>query len=73
MPPSAAVLSVEFKINLLAPATGDSIIARGRVIKPGRTISVCWGEVFALTGGEEKLVATMVGTMMTVEGRGLTD
>ena len=73
MPPGAAVLSVEFKINLLAPAAGDRVLAKGRVIRAGKTITVCWGEVFALGGVTERLVATMVGTMMTVEGRGLAD
>jgi uncharacterized protein (TIGR00369 family) len=73
MPPGAAVLSIEFKINMLAPAAGERVVARGRVLKPGRTISVCWGEVSAISNGEEKLVATMVATMMTVEGRGLAD
>ena len=73
MPPGAAVLSVEFKINMLAPAAGDRIVARGRVIRAGKTVTVCWGEVTAYEGESERLVATMVGTMMTVQGRGLTD
>ena len=73
MPAGAAVLSVEFKINLLAPAAGDRIVARGRVIRAGRTVTVCWGEVAACTGETERLVATMVGTMMSVRDRGLSD
>jgi uncharacterized protein (TIGR00369 family) len=73
MPADAAVLSIEFKINMLAPADGDRIIARGRVVKPGRTIVVCTADVHAERGGVEKLVATMTGTMMTVQGRGLSD
>jgi uncharacterized protein (TIGR00369 family) len=73
MPPGAAVLSVEFKINMLAPAAGDRMVARGRVIRAGKTVTVCWGEVVAHSTSGEKLVATMVATMMTVEGRGLTD
>jgi uncharacterized protein (TIGR00369 family) len=73
MPPGAAVLSVEFKINLLAPAAGDRVLARGRVIRAGKTVTVCWGEVHAIAGDKERLVATMVGTMMAVEGRGLAD
>jgi uncharacterized protein (TIGR00369 family) len=73
MPAGAAVLSIEFKINMLAPAAGDRVVARARVIRSGRTITVCWCEVMAVTGEQEKLVATMVGTMMTVEGRGLSD
>jgi uncharacterized protein (TIGR00369 family) len=73
MPVGAAVLSTEFKVNLLAPAAGDRIIARGRVIKAGRTLSVCMAEVSAVRGDEETLVATLVGTMMTVRDRGLVD
>lgn len=73
MPPAAAVLSVEFKINLLAPAVGDRVVASGRVIRAGRNVSVCWGEVTAYAGDAERLVATMVATMMTVRDSGLTD
>lgn len=73
MPIGAAVLSVEFKVNMLAPAAGTRFLARGRVIKPGRTITVVWGEVVSVDGDEEKLVTTMVGTMMRVEGRGIAD
>jgi acyl-coenzyme A thioesterase PaaI-like protein len=73
MPAGTAVLSVEFKINLLAPAAGDRIVARGRVIRAGKTVTVCWGGVTAYAGETERLVATMVGTMMTVRDRGLTD
>ena len=69
MPADAGVLSVEFKINLVAPARGDELIARGRVERPGRTLSTCRGEVMARTDGEEKLVAVMLATMMTVRGR----
>jgi len=71
MPADAAVLSIEFKLNLLAPAVGDRFIARGRVVRAGRTVTVCSGEGVAIGGGEEKLVATMTGTMMCVRGRGL--
>jgi uncharacterized protein (TIGR00369 family) len=71
MPPDAAVLSVEFKVNLLAPGRGERFVARGRVLKPGRTLHVCFGEVFALAGagGEERLIATMMATMMAVRDR----
>jgi uncharacterized protein (TIGR00369 family) len=69
MPADAGVLSVEFKINLVAPAAGDTMIARGRVTRPGRTLTVCAGEVWAATGGEETLVAALLGTMMAVRGR----
>ena len=73
MPAGAAVLSVEFKINMLAPAAGDSVVAQGRALRAGRTITVCRADVFAHSADGEKLVASMVGTMMTVEGRGLSD
>jgi uncharacterized protein (TIGR00369 family) len=73
MPPGAAVLSIEFKVNLLAPAAGDRIVARGRVIRAGKTITACWGDVMAYSGESEKVVATLVGTMMTVRDRGLSD
>ena len=71
MPPGAAVLSIEFKINMLEPARGSSIVARGRVVRAGRTISVCRADALALDEGRETLVATLTGTMMCVEGRGL--
>lgn len=69
MPPGSGVLTTEFKINLVAPATGDRIVARGRVLKAGRTLTVSQTEVFALSGGKEKLIALLTATMMTVEGR----
>ena len=69
MPADAGVLSIEFKVNLLAPAEGERIIARGRVVRAGRTISVCQGDAFAVRGGEERHVATMTGTMMAATGR----
>jgi len=69
MPPGADVVSVEFKLNLLAPALGDAFIARARVKKSGRTLSVVTADVFALRDGAERLIATMQGTMMAlVEG-----
>ncbi len=74
MPAEAAVLTVEFKVNLMAPGKGESIVARGRVLRAGRTLTTCAGDVFAIAGGEEKLVLTMLATMMTVKGRpGLAD
>jgi uncharacterized protein (TIGR00369 family) len=69
MPAEAAVLSVEYKLNLMAPAAGEAFVARGRVKKAGRTLTVCTADVFALRGGEERLVATMQATMMTVVDR----
>jgi uncharacterized protein (TIGR00369 family) len=74
MPPGAAVLTVEFKVNLMAPAAGRVFVARGRVLKAGRTLTTCAGDVFAVDGGEEKHVLAMLGTIMTLQNRsGLTD
>jgi len=64
----AEVLSVEFKLNLLSPAVGESLAARARVLRAGRNITVCAGDVYARAGGSEKLIATMLATMMTVRG-----
>jgi uncharacterized protein (TIGR00369 family) len=61
------VLSVEFKLNLLSPAAGREFVARARVLRAGRNVTVCAGDLFALEGGGgEKLVATMLATMMRV-------
>lgn len=69
-PADMAVLTVEYKINLVAPAVGSKLIARGRVVRPGRTITVCSGDVFALTeDANEKLVASMLATIMLLPGR----
>ena len=73
MPASAAVLSVEYKINFLSPAEGEKLIARGRVLKPGRALTVCYGEVHVKKDGKEKLIATMLATMMAREETGLSD
>jgi len=76
MPTGAGVVSVEFKLNLLEPARGEAIEARGRVLRAGRTIFACTAEAWALgaphpPGG--KLVAIFQGTMMCLEGRGVSD
>jgi uncharacterized protein (TIGR00369 family) len=73
MPASAAVLTAEYKVNFLSPAEGEKLVARGRVLKPGRTLTVCFGEVHAVKEGKEKLVATMLTTMIAREETGLTD
>jgi uncharacterized protein (TIGR00369 family) len=74
MPPGTAVLTAEFKVNLLAPGEGETVVARGRVLKAGRTLTVCAADVLAVRGGEEKLVVTMLATIMTVRDRpGLVD
>lgn len=73
MPESVAVLTAEYKANFLSPAEGEKLIAQGRVLKPGRTLTVCFGEVHAIRDGKEKLVATMLATMIAREGTGLAD
>jgi uncharacterized protein (TIGR00369 family) len=69
MPADAGVLSIEFKVNLLAPARGERVIARGRVVRAGRTISVCTADAFAIQDGAERHVSTMTATLMAVMGR----
>ena len=69
MPADSSVVSIEFKINLLAPARGEHFLARAEVRRPGRTITVCTADTFALEDGAERLVATMQATMMRVSGR----
>ncbi|MDH7795754.1 uncharacterized protein (TIGR00369 family) [Beijerinckia sp. GAS462] len=69
MPVGVGVLTTEFKINLVAPAAGDRIVARGRVIKAGRTLTLAQTEVFAEAAGKEKLVALLTATLMAIEGR----
>lgn len=70
MPEGAGVLSIEFKVNLLAPGKGERFLFRGSVTKPGRTIVVADGQAYAFAAdGEAKLIATMTGTMMVVVGR----
>lgn len=69
MPEGAGVLTIEFKINLLAPAKGQRFRMVGQVIKPGRTVTVTEGRAYAIDGGTEKLIATMGATLMTITGR----
>jgi uncharacterized protein (TIGR00369 family) len=66
MPVEARVLTIEFKINLLAPAAGDAFRAVGKVRKPGRSVFVAEAELYASSNGSDKLVATMVGTLMAM-------
>ncbi len=67
--PDDGVLTVEFKLNLMSPADGEMLIARGEVIKPGRTLTVTKGEVFVRKDGETKLCALMQQTLMRIVGR----
>jgi uncharacterized protein (TIGR00369 family) len=66
----ADVLTVEFKVNLLEPAAGDRFLARGRVVRAGRTLTVCRGEAVAFAGADERHLATMTATVMAVVPRG---
>lgn len=74
MPPDRGVLTVEFKINFLAPAAGERIVARGKVVKAGRTLTLTQTDVFAENNGQERLIALLTATVMAVEGRdGIAD
>ena len=64
MPAGAAVLSVEFKVNLLRPAAGEMFTAEARVVKAGKTLTVTSCDVYRCVAGETKLVATMLATMI---------
>jgi uncharacterized protein (TIGR00369 family) len=68
-PPETDVLAVEFKINLLEPARGERFVARGRVLRPGRTITACQAEVYAMAESGETLIAVMLSTIIE-RGRG---
>ena len=74
MPRDAAVLTTEFKINLLAPAKGERLRAIGRVVRSGKKLVITLGEVFAEEGGARKQIAMITATMMVVDtGTGLRD
>ena len=69
MPADSSVLTVEYKINLLAPGDGELLIARGRVLKAGRTLVVTRIDAIAVKGGRETLCATLLQTLMTMHGK----
>jgi uncharacterized protein (TIGR00369 family) len=69
MPEGSAVLTVEFKVNLLAPGKGERFEAEGRVIKAGRTLVVTQGEVTAISGGQRSTIALMTATLMRLEAK----
>jgi uncharacterized protein (TIGR00369 family) len=70
MPAGSDILTVEFKTNLLAPASGTRFIFRAEVIKPGRTLTISEARAYALRDGSEHLIATMTGTLMAIARRG---
>lgn len=67
MPPDSNVLTVEYKMNIVAPGKGERLIARGQVIRPGRTLTVTRADVFAVDAGAENLCATMLQTLMRLD------
>jgi uncharacterized protein (TIGR00369 family) len=69
MPEDSSVLTVEYKMNLLAPGDGELLIARGHVLKSGRTLVVSRVDVVVVKGGRETLCATLLETLMTMHGR----
>jgi uncharacterized protein (TIGR00369 family) len=69
MPADAGILTIEYKINLVAPGKGQLFRMEGQVVKPGRTITLVEGRAFAIDEGKEKLIATMTATEMTITGR----
>lgn len=70
VPEGDSVLTVEFKMNMLAPADGEQLIARGEVVRAGRTLIVTKAEVFAVKDGKEALCALMQQTIMVMHGKG---
>ena len=73
MPSGAAVLTAEYKVNLLSPAAGELFVARGKVMKAGKTLIVSRADAFAIQDGREKIIATMLATIMTIRDRGISD
>jgi len=69
MPADATVVTVEYKLNLLSPAEGERLIARGRVVKPGRTLVIAEARVSALQQGRECQIAVCLATLMTLHGK----
>lgn len=69
VPASASVLTVEYKMNLVSPADGETLVARGEVVRPGRTLIVTKAEVYACKDGKETLCAIMQQTIMVMHGK----
>ena len=68
-PPGIAVLTVEYKVNFMEPARGERLLARARALKPGRSFTVCAGDVHAESSAGERHVATMIATIANISGR----
>ena len=69
MPADSSVLTVEFKMNLLAPADGEELIARARVLRSGKTLKICAADVYARKNASEVHCATMLATVMCLPGK----
>ena len=69
MEPGVGIVTVELKINLMGPGRGERLVAEGRVVRPGRTLTVAQATVFAEEGGERSAIAVLLATMMRIEGR----
>lgn len=67
--PTASILTIEFKVNLMSPGRGERFLFRGEITKPGSTIIVADGRAYALSDGPAKLIASMSGSMMVIRGR----
>jgi uncharacterized protein (TIGR00369 family) len=68
-PPGSSILTVEYKLNIVAPGDGELLIARGTVVKPGRTLIVCRADTFVVADGRERLCATALETLLLLPGR----
>jgi uncharacterized protein (TIGR00369 family) len=68
-PDDKDVLTVEFKQNLLAPAAGEVLVARAHVKRAGKTLTICTADAFAISDSKERLVATMLATIMSIPAR----
>ncbi len=69
MPADSSVLTVEYKLNLLAPADGEELMARARVLRSGKTLKICAADVYVLKSGTEIHCATMLATIMCLAGK----
>jgi uncharacterized protein (TIGR00369 family) len=67
--PENEVLSVEFKLNLVAPAVGESFVAQAHIKRAGKTLTICTADAFAVRAGRQSLIATMLATMMNMAPR----
>jgi uncharacterized protein (TIGR00369 family) len=68
-PPGSTVLTVEYKLNIVAPGAGELLVSRGTVVRPGRTLIVCRADTFVVADGSERLCATALETLLIMVGR----